>query len=111
MNMAINERVIAKSKTWTVAVYDVDLAYGGPEEGGWYYSRGSLVRLIRVFKNEDMAYTFSQRMNRKLQSRIWGPNMGKRELHLVLSEGELQAHVYHEDLPVDHYPEYRPHYE
>lgn len=28
---------------WTVAVYLVDRAYGGPEEGGWWYETGELV--------------------------------------------------------------------
>ena len=28
---------------WYVNIYKVDRAYGGPEEGGWYYDVGELV--------------------------------------------------------------------
>jgi hypothetical protein len=31
-------------KVWTVAVYDVDRQYGGPEEGGWWFDTGTLIR-------------------------------------------------------------------
>lgn len=29
-------------------VYELDQAYGGPEEGGWWYTRGSLLACIPV---------------------------------------------------------------
>ena len=33
---------------YVVAFYAVDRAYGGPEEGGWWFDTGELVRLPRV---------------------------------------------------------------
>ena len=33
----------------TRTVYLIDRAYGGPEEGGWWYDTGERVRIIRTF--------------------------------------------------------------
>lgn len=96
--------------TYIVAVYDCGQQYGGPEEGGWWYDAGSLVRQIRIFKDKQKAYAFCRRLNTKLQSRLWGPNQGKREYTSVLSEGELMASVYKDVCP-EGFPDRRPHYE
>lgn len=38
----------------TVAAYETDREYGGPEEGGWYYTTGSPIRgTCREFLAED----------------------------------------------------------
>jgi hypothetical protein len=34
--------------TWYVTVYETERVYGGPEEGGWYYTAGEAIRHIRV---------------------------------------------------------------
>jgi hypothetical protein len=31
---------------WYVTVYEVNRAYGGPEEGGWYYDDGSVIKAL-----------------------------------------------------------------
>lgn len=113
-----------KLSTYFIAVYDVDQRYGGPEEGGWYYNRGSLVRIVKVMRamESDNAmssnnwdtfapYVYCRRLNAKLASRAFGPNQGKREFTSVLSHGELCAEVYENEIPPDHYPKVRPHYE
>mgnify|MGYP001614275703 CR=1 FL=1 len=38
--------------TWTVAVYEKGLHYGGPEEGGWYYDSRQLVALTTADSDE-----------------------------------------------------------
>ena len=38
--------------TWTVAVYEKGLHYGGPEEGGWYYDSRELVALATADSEE-----------------------------------------------------------
>jgi len=96
--------------TWIVAVYETELAYGGPEEGGWWYDMGSLVRIVRMFPSEDRAYWYARRLNRKLHSRVIGPNQGKREKSSVLSDGVYEAGV-HQDHAPRSYPATRPHYE
>lgn len=98
------------ASTFVVAVYDVGMRWGGPEEGGWWYDAGSLVRTLRTFRNEERAYAFCRRLNGKLASRAYGPNQGKREYSSVLSDGEIQACVYQNAAPMG-FPERRPHYE
>lgn len=37
-----------------VGVYELDRAYGGPEEGGWYYTTGTLLpETVRSFERGD----------------------------------------------------------
>lgn len=96
--------------TYIVAVYDIAQRYGGPEEGGWWYIAGSLVRQVKTFRSESRAYDYCRRLNAKLHSRTFGPNQGRRELSSVLSNGECQAEV-HENHAPKGYPERRPHYE
>jgi len=95
---------------WIVAAYDCAQAYGGPEEGGWWYDSGSLVRVLRVFHNEDKACEYARRMNRSLKDRFIGPNVGKHDYTSVLSEGMIFAEVYENQAPAG-YPEVHPHYE
>lgn len=93
-----------------VAVYHMEQAYGGPEEGGWWYDTGQLARIVRIFRNEDKAYEFCRRLNHKLSSRLIGPNQGRREYTSVLSDGVYRAQVW-VDNPPQYFPEERPHYE
>ena len=94
-------------QSYTVAVYDCDRAYGGPEEGGWWFNCGTLIKPVRTFPSEDQAFEFARRMNAKLRHFI---NSHRRPMSSVLSEGEIWAEV-HEGAPPKHYPEYHPHYE
>lgn len=93
--------------TYTVAVYLCDRAYGGPEEGGWWYSTGALVRAVRRFKSEERAIRFAYRMNELLAVTL---NKGRRPISSVLSDGRYAAEVCDGE-PVSHYPEIVPHYE
>lgn len=97
---------------YIVAAYDADIARGGPEEGGWYYNVGTLVRILKTFSNQDKAYAYARRLNRSLgeDRPLIGPNVGKREISSVLSEGRIQAEV-HEDVAPAGYPDQRPRYE
>ena len=106
----VRGRLNSDRHTWLVAVYDVDLVRGGPEEGGWYYEAGSLVRVVRLFPNEDHALAYCRRLNARLASRAFGPNQGKPAVSSVRSQGELQAQVC-EDLAPAGYPDRRPRYE
>lgn len=100
--------MMANTRTvYIVAVYLIDRAYGGPEEGGWWYETGELVRVIRTFKNEDRAVAHATRMNDLLDATI---NKGRRDISSVLSDGRYCAEV-HENLAPRGYPERRPHYE
>lgn len=78
------------ARTFFVSVFLVDRAYGGPEEGGWYYDCGQLVRTCRMFKNERAADAYRQRLDDRLQRTL---NKGRREVSSVLSEGRYSAEI------------------
>lgn len=93
-----------------VSVYLEDLAYGGREEGGWYYRTATLTRSLRRFRTHAAAAAYARRLNSKLESRLFGPNEGRRDVSSVLSDGEYVASV-HRDTPPEYTPERRPRYE
>lgn len=100
----------------SVAVYLVDRAYGGPEEGGWYYDCGQLVsddaelacktRVFNAQTEQDEAYAYARELNAALDADI---NQGRPEISSVLSEGLFRACV--RDGHPSHWPERRPRYE
>jgi hypothetical protein len=97
---------------WTVAINLCDRAYGGLEEGGWYYDvgepcqSGRLARWTKVFTDEDEADKYAVRLNQTLCKRL---NKGRRPVDSVLSEGEYGA-IVHVGYPAE-WPAKRPHYE
>ena len=94
---------------FVVAVYERDRAYGGPEEGGWWYDTGDLVRVMSVEKTEARAYERCRRINRALEAKR--ETSGIRPLSSVAyAGGHLEAEVF-ENVPPEHYPAVRPHYE
>ena len=95
------------SSTYIVAVYLVDKAYGGPEEGGWWYDTGEQVKLIRIFKNEEKAYIYTNRMQRLIDKSL---NKGRRPISSMASTGRYYAEV-HKDTAPKFYPATTPHYE
>ena len=92
---------------FVVAVYLQDRAYGGPEEGGWWFDTGEHVRTLRVFASEKTAYDYCWRLNEKLATTL---NRGRRPISSVLSQGRYGAEI-HEDHAPAAYPENRPYYE
>lgn len=97
----------ARPRAFLVAVYLVDRAYGGPEEGGWYYDCGELVRTVRLFKNEKLADAFCLRLNEKLHATL---NRGRPSISSILSEGRYSAQVHATAAPA-FFPVNRPYYE
>lgn len=101
---------------WTVTIFMVDRAYGGPEEGGWHFDTGKPIEhipdgvnphdLITLFTNEDEAISYAATLQLSLDA---GPNKGRREISSVLSTGRYAAEV-QAGWPKA-YPETRPHYE
>jgi hypothetical protein len=93
--------------TYTVAFYEIDRAYGGPEEGGWYFNTGTLIRIARTFKSEDAAFAFARRANHILAI----IQCGKRDLSSVLYVGGRYSAEVYDTLPPPFYPATRPYYE
>lgn len=93
---------------FVLAVYEVDRAFGGHEEGGWWYDTGELVAVIGVMPSEDAAFARCRRLNAILTR--YQDAAGVRDVSSVLYRGgRLSVEVY-EDAPPAHYPAERPYY-
>lgn len=92
-------------QNYTVALYMVDKAWGGQEEGGWWYHCGEIIKPIRIFQTEERAWKYAHRMQRLIDCTL---NKGRRPIDSVLSEGMYDVQV-HEVVPPHHYPSVRPH--
>ena len=96
---------------WCVSIYLCDRAYGGPEEGGWWYGCGDPVldaaEHTRIFTNLDAARAYRNRLEVEVVDAL---NEGRRSIDSVLSEGQYAAVVDWGHYP-QHYPQHRPHYE
>lgn len=85
------------------SVYMVDRAYGGPEEGGWYFDYGVPHRSL-VPKNKKSARILFSALS-TYRRRL---NEGRADISSVLSEGQFIVRV--EDSPPQVWPSTRPHY-
>jgi len=91
------------AKWWTVAVYTTYQVYGGPEEGGWHYSAGSLTEHGRVRFFDD--YDAAQEYGYKLWE--W---VGEQNANRDRGDEKLTVRCTTEALPETHYPKKRPYY-
>ena len=86
-----------KATWWSVGVYETDRAYGGPEEGGWWYDCGNMVDHFRVrgFDNIEEARKYQQEL--------------RDEYHI---DGAMNIAVrgFTEQLPDKGFPNVRPRY-
>lgn len=89
-----------------LAFYEVDRAYGGPEEGGWRYDTGTFVRAIAVHFDDQAAITAQRRANRLLE-RL---QRHKPDTSSVLYDGGRFRAFTFSGLPPERFPATRPHY-
>lgn len=118
---------------WTVVIYMVDRHYGGPEEGGWFYTGGTRVdtplevevplgvlppgieadlnvvvpKLFSGLNAERSAVEWCELVNAALDITV---NVGRREISSVLSTGRYEARV-EAGWPPEHFPQEKPRYE
>lgn len=90
-----------------IGIYLVGQKYGGPEEGGWYYSYGELVRTIHVhnpmkYESSEKAKQMAHRMNRLFMFRRWKYCLRNEPLRY---EARTYSH-----LPPVSFPQNRPYY-
>mgnify|MGYP003128876653 CR=1 FL=1 len=91
---------LIRPPVWLVRTYwGVYRSYGGPEEGGWYYDCGDLVRTVKRFRSENEAWDYCNRLNDKL----YGHD------HVRLRNDIYRAKVYDSVAP-DSFPSERPYY-
>ncbi len=86
--------------------YEIDRAYGGPQEGGWWYDTGRFVKCHGRFPTQDEA----DKARDGLQNYLAEKREGLHEPSSVLSEGEWPE-LYVEDHEGRDYPQHRPFYE
>lgn len=87
-----------------VNAYDVNRAFGGPEEGGWWFDVGVLLESVTLLPGQDAAWV-RERLTEKHAPQF----EGNHEIGSVLCEGQLA--VYEEDEPGANFPTEYPHYE
>lgn len=94
-----------------VNVYDVHDAYGGPEEGGWWYQAGSAVASIpvpgkitrRTQYGQSVLRTQADEKYEALAMELVVASYGTPE-----KGGDMKVRV--EDHPAEDYPKHRPYY-
>ncbi len=105
-------------------IYEVGQAYGGPEEGGWWYSCGSPMESTLVV-NLAHSQRVCKLLNDRFRKTTRGYSMGYGDHDGVDPEGfgdddylmkggqwgdkKLRARI--EDHPAEAFPQERPHYE
>jgi hypothetical protein len=87
-----------------LTVYHVQLAYGGPEEGGWWYDAGERLEYVDVTGRD--VHTAEMQLVAKYDH-LDDP----RGLHSVVSTGVITVIGPSRHPGSEHYPEYRPQYE
>lgn len=95
---------------YSVALYVVNRAKGGNEEGGWWFDYGTpcedaLACHTRIFMEHWKALLYMDEL-REIASEL---NKGRRDINSVLCEGVYQVHV-QEGYPKP-FPQEPPHYE
>lgn len=99
----------------SVAVYDSCRAYGGGEEGGWYFDAGTLettpelVAMGKFVETTDEAKKARDEIQAILDAE-WNTGSRKYDISSVISGGKYLALI-HEGWPPAHYPAERPRYE
>ena len=85
-----------------VNVYEVGQGYGGPEEGGWWFSTGDpLVEECLIFETEDAAEAGANLLRAAFPS--------TRKQYSVNGGEDYEVRI--EDHPPRSWPTHRPHYE
>lgn len=86
-----------------VNVHEIDRAYGGPEEGGWWYDCGTAKESVLV-----SGLAQAREVWRRLRDK-WADEDGADVGSVVYSGGVYSVGV--DRKPARDYPEVRPHYE
>lgn len=111
---------------YAVAVYAIARAYGGPEEGGWWYDEGELVGVDAFLPDEDAAYDRAGALNATykpegtwrdeglsarvvaIPRRVLPPALAAEACHDYGDHDDAEM-VTRWDVPA-FFPEHRPHY-
>ena len=92
-------------ETTYVNEYWVNQAYGGPEEGGWWYETGKFVQCLGITKG----HVAARGIRAMHEARVKAENEGLYPITSVLCTGVKVIYI-DKNMGKD-FPEYRPHYE
>ena len=85
---------------FTVAITLADQAYGGPEEGGWWFvyyePQADMVEHLRGFTSKEDADDYASWLDRSICAEL---NQGRPPIHYTNSEGIYAAMVYENSYP------------
>jgi hypothetical protein len=95
--------------SYTVAVLLTDRAFGGHEEGGWYFDYGYRVSLSEAPQRRFKTLAKAQGYLSKLEAVIARINDGRYPVSSVLSDGIYRAFIFNSK--VKGYPDTIPRYE
>ena len=91
---------------YIIALYEIDRAFGGREEGGWWFDTGELARLLALAPTETRARYLAARANRLLE-RL---QRHRRPVDSILYEGGRHTAIVYEWAAPPAFPEVRPQY-
>lgn len=104
------EEVEREPDWFVVSFYLVDKAYGGPEEGGWWYEYGipadGFGKYARIFTSRVEAEAYRA----ELEILLPGMNQGRPPISSVRSIGQYAVVIDEGEYPAP-YPKYGPRYE
>jgi hypothetical protein len=72
--------------SYTVHIFSIGRAYGGPEEGGWYYSFGIPKTKAKRFKKREQARRFCIALNDTLDKKRDAIGYGADEYRAYVCE-------------------------
>lgn len=102
-----------KPRVFTVGIFLVDRAYGGPEEGGWWFECAApateFAGMTKTFKHEEAADRYHDRLRKMIKDNDW--NYGRLSISSVCSEGVYRAGMTRNSSTLKPWPKYWPHYE
>lgn len=75
-----------------VNVYMVDRAYGGPEEGAWYYNYGELECSYEIKGQSKRSLKRAEKLRKKLEKGEFS-NKGRKSTYSVNSCGEWRVKI------------------
>lgn len=91
---------------YEVAVYEGSLAYGGPEEGGWWYWQGELVGKVHKRLTREGAHRLSSKLNKKYPT-----NPTRTSVRPTGPDFQVVVRYPDEHQLIEFYPPTRPHFE
>jgi len=103
----MNRKQRKELKKLNVALYDCNQAYGGPEEGGWWFNTGEFLSIEGTYFNRISAIQAVH----ALKGYCKRVNEGKPPIDSVMCAGVIQAKIQKGPFAVPYFPARRPHYE